>query len=199
MATGRDVRDRDQSDEIQLREKVVNINRVAKVVAGGRRFSLTALVVVGDGHGRVAAGYGKANEVPSAIQKAIKNARKELFDVPMRGHTITHEVIGEHGAARVVLKPASAGTGIIAGGPVRAVLELAGIRDILTKSLGSNNPTNVVHATIQGLRSLRRPEEVAGGRNMKVADIFGLKDEGKTPGAEGDKNPEPGGSVEEEG
>jgi small subunit ribosomal protein S5 len=154
----------------------VEINRVAKVVKGGRRFSFTALVVVGDEKTKVGVGYGKANEVPVAIQKGVDRARKALFEVPMHGQTITHQVVGRHGAARVLLKPASAGTGVIAGGGVRAVLELAGINDVLSKSLGSQNPINLVKATVNALESLRRPEEVAELRGISIAEVLGLED-----------------------
>jgi small subunit ribosomal protein S5 len=156
----------------ELKERVVEINRVAKVVKGGRRFSFTALVVIGDEVDRVGVGYGKAREVPLAISKAVDDAKKNLFSIPKKGTTITHEILGEYGAARVLLRPASEGTGVIAGGGVRAVLELGGVRDILAKSLGTTNPINMLKATVNGLRRLRRPEEVARVRGKTVQEIL---------------------------
>ena len=154
-----------------LVDRVVHINRVAKVVKGGRRFAFSALVVVGNENGWVGAGYGKAREVPEAIRKANEIARKNIFHVPLQGASIPHEIIGHFGAGRVLLRPASAGTGVIAGGAVRAVVECAGIHDVLSKCLGTNNPLNVVHATITALQNLRDPQEIAQRRGMTVAQL----------------------------
>jgi small subunit ribosomal protein S5 len=193
----RKVIEREESRE--LKERVVEINRVAKVVKGGRRFSFTALVVIGDEVDRVGVGYGKAREVPLAITKAVEDAKKNLFTVPKHGTTITHEILGRSDAARVLLRPASEGTGVIAGGGVRAVLELAGIRDILAKSLGTTNPINMAKATVDGLKNLRRPDEVAKMRGLSISQVLPYKapeepqdenqgsdpERGQTPAAEG--------------
>lgn len=165
---GQNDRNRNQNEYL---ERVVAINRVAKVVQGGRRFSFTALVVVGDGEGSVGVGYGKAKEVPAAIAKAVEEAKKHFFKVPLVGRTITHPVIGEKAAGVVMLRPASPGTGVIAGGSARAVLECAGVHDVLAKSLGSSNAINVVHATVDALQQLEEPEEVARRRGKSVEDI----------------------------
>jgi small subunit ribosomal protein S5 len=162
----------DFSEQRELKERVVEINRVAKVVKGGRRFSFTALVVIGDEVDRVGVGYGKAREVPLAISKAVDDAKKNMFTVPKHGTTITHEVLGRFDAARVLLRPASQGTGVIAGGGVRAVLELAGVHDVLAKSLGTTNPINMLKAAVNGLQSLRRPEEVARSRGLRIEDVL---------------------------
>ena len=159
--------------ELELKERVVSINRVTKVVKGGRNFRFSALVVVGDGNGNVGVGMAKALEVPEALRKAIQDAKKHIISVPLVGTTIPHEVIGEFGAGRVLLKPSKEGTGVIAGGAVRAVCELAGIRDIRTKCLGTNNPRNVVNATVEALRGLKRAEDVAKLRGKTVEEILG--------------------------
>ena len=161
-----------ENESRELKERVIEINRVAKVVKGGRRFSFTALVVVGDEVDRVGVGYGKAREVPLAISKAVDDAKKNLFTVPKHGTTVTHAALGKFDAARVMLRPASEGTGVIAGGGVRAVLELAGIRDILAKSLGTTNPINMARATVDALKQLRRPEDVAKARGLSIDDVL---------------------------
>ncbi len=171
----REVQRRFDAEARELKERVVEINRVAKVVKGGRRFSFTALVVIGDEVSRVGVGYGKAREVPLAISKAVDDAKKNLFEVPRHGTTITHQILGEFDAARVLLRPASEGTGVIAGGGVRAVLELAGIRDILAKSLGTPTPINMLKATVNGLQRLRRPEDVARIRGKAISDVLPWK------------------------
>src|SRR5215204_5741935 len=177
---------------LDLQERVIEINRVAKVVKGGRRFSFTALVAVGDEDSVVGVGYGKAREVPLAIQKGVEDARKSLIRVPKYGQTIPHKIIGRFGAGHVVLRPASPGTGVIAGGGVRAVLELGGIRDVLAKSIGTQNPINLVKATMDGLTSLRRPEQVAKLRGLSVNEVLGIQKKPQTATqADGEGAPEP--------
>jgi small subunit ribosomal protein S5 len=169
---------------LDLNERVIEINRVAKVVKGGRRFSFTALVAVGDEDSVVGIGYGKAREVPLAISKAVDDARKNLIRVPKYGQTLPHKVLGRFGAGRVVLRPASPGTGVIAGGGVRAVLELGGVRDVLSKSLGTQNPINLVKATMDGLMQMRRPEQVAELRGLTVRQVLGIEPDAKKGGEE---------------
>src|SRR5687768_12064616 len=177
---------------LDLQERVIEINRVAKVVKGGRRFSFTALVAVGDENDVVGIGYGKAREVPLAIQKGVEDARKSLIRVPKYGQTIPHRVIGRYGAGHVILRPASPGTGVIAGGGVRAVLELAGIRDVLSKSIGTQNPINLVKATMTGLIELRRPEDVAKLRGLTIREVLGITEEKEAPAEEPeDTGPKP--------
>ena len=168
----REVMRREERESRELKERVVEINRVAKVVKGGRRFSFTALVVIGDEHEKVGVGYGKAREVPLAISKAVEDAKKNLFAVPKHGTTITHEVLGRFDAAKVLLRPASEGTGVIAGGGVRAVLELGGVRNVLAKSLGTTNPINMAKATVVALQQLRRPEDVAKIRGKQISEVL---------------------------
>ena len=161
----------------ELQERVVYINRVSKVVKGGRRFALTALVVVGDGNGRVGVGMGKSQEVPTAIKKGVEDAKKNMFEVPLTPDgTVPHDVMGVYGAGRVLIKPAIPGTGVMAGGPVRAIMELAGVQNVITKSLGTNNAMNIVKAAAEGLRAMQSPQQVGARRNMSVADIFGWEE-----------------------
>ncbi|MEL7649751.1 MAG: 30S ribosomal protein S5 [Sedimentibacter sp.] len=166
-------RGRIDASQLDVKEKVISINRVTKVVKGGRNFRFSVLVVVGDENGHVGIGMAKAVEIPDAIRKAIQDAKKNMIEVPLKDTTVPHEIIGRYGAGRVLVKPAKEGTGIIAGGPVRAVLELAGVRDIRTKSLGSSNPRNVVNATIEALKLLKKPEDVAKVRGKSVEEILG--------------------------
>ena len=168
----RQQRQQQDTEGPQLDERVIQINRVAKVVKGGRRFRFSALVVVGDGKGLVGVGYGKANEVPEAIRKGIENAKKSLYRIPLKGATLHHQVMGRWGAAKVLLKPASPGTGVIAGGAMRAVLETIGVRNVLAKSVGSNNPINLVRATIKGLQAMQSPQSVAAKRGKPVDEIM---------------------------
>jgi small subunit ribosomal protein S5 len=182
----------DVQETRELKERVVEINRVAKVVKGGRRFSFTALVVIGDEVDRVGVGYGKAREVPLAISKAVDDAKKNMFTVPKHGQTITHETLGEFDAARVLLRPASPGTGVIAGGGVRAVLELGGIRDVLAKSLGTTNPINMLKAAEVALKQLRRPEEVAKARGKQISDVLPYKPAAEEVSANGEAEADAG-------
>jgi small subunit ribosomal protein S5 len=182
---------------LDLQERVIEINRVAKVVKGGRRFSFTALVAVGDEESVVGIGYGKAREVPLAIQKAVENARKNLVRIPKYNDTITHKIIGRFGAGHVVLRPASPGTGVIAGGGVRAVLELGGVKDILTKSIGTQNPINLVKATMDGIVRLRRPEEVAELRGLSISEVLGIHHEEKPAGDGGEDDAESAAAVDQ--
>src|SRR4051812_2415775 len=181
----------DVQETRELKERVVEINRVAKVVKGGRRFSFTALVVIGDEVDRVGIGYGKAREVPLAISKAVDDAKKNMFTVPKHGQTITHESLGQFDAARVLLRPASPGTGVIAGGGVRAVLELGGIRDVLAKSLGTTNPINMLKAAEVALRQLRGPEEVAKARGKQISEALPYKRPEETPEEAPEETPDP--------